>query len=91
LRIAFGFLAISRSPLLIKFTGCSLTTTGSPGAGLRLRGLPLGAEASPIIISETGSHIVVAVEIAKTTLHRHRRFLETLLQAAIPPAVEDDE
>jgi hypothetical protein len=35
-------------------------------------------EASPIIISETGRHILVAVEIAKTTLHRHRRFLETL-------------
>jgi hypothetical protein len=36
-------------------------------------GLP---EASPIILSENGSHIVVAVEIAKTTLARHRRFLE---------------
>ena len=56
--------------------------------------IPPGGEipsAGPIIISETGSHIVVAVEIAKTTLHRHRRFLETLLQAATLPAVEDDE
>ena len=44
-----------------------------------------------IIISETGTHIVVALEIARTTLHRHRRFLETLLQAATPAAVEDDE
>jgi hypothetical protein len=43
-------------------------------------------EASPIIISETGSHVVVAVEIAKTTLHRHRRFIETLLQAAVAEA-----
>ena len=40
-------------------------------------------EASPIIISETETHIVVAVEIAKATLARHRRFIETLLEAAI--------
>jgi hypothetical protein len=52
---------------------------------------PALPEASPIIISETGSHIVVAVEIAKTTLARHRRFIETLLHAANPPAVGDDE
>jgi hypothetical protein len=51
-------------------------------------GLP---EASPIILSENGSHIVVAVEIAKTTLARHRRFLEMLVQAATPSAVEDHE
>ncbi len=48
-------------------------------------------EASPIIISQSGTHVVIAVEIARTTLHRHRRFLEMLLQAATPPAVEDDE
>ena len=48
-------------------------------------------EASPIIISETPTHIVVAIEIAKTTLARHRRFLKMLLEAAIPRAVEDDE
>jgi hypothetical protein len=51
-------------------------------------GLP---SASPMIISETETHIIVAVEIAKTTLGRHRRFIETLLHAATPSAVEDDE
>jgi hypothetical protein len=56
--------------------------------------IPPGGEipsAGPIIISETGSHIVVAVEIAKTTLHRHRRFLEMLLQAATSTPIADDE
>jgi hypothetical protein len=51
-------------------------------------GLP---EASPIILSENGSHIVVAVEIAKTTLARHRRFLEMLVQAAALSGVEEHE
>jgi hypothetical protein len=36
-------------------------------------------EASPIIISESRTHIVVAVEISKTKLVRHRRFIENLL------------
>jgi len=44
-----------------------------------------------MIISETPTHIIVAVEIAKTTLARHRRFIETLLHVAPLPAVEDDE
>jgi hypothetical protein len=57
---------------------------------LRLRGLPLGAEASDHHLRNP-SHIIVAVEIAKTTLPRHRRFLEMLLQAATPPTVEGDE
>jgi hypothetical protein len=48
-------------------------------------------EASPMIISQTSTHVVIAVEIAKTTLERHRRFLELLLQAATPGTVEDDE
>jgi hypothetical protein len=48
-------------------------------------------EASPIIISESRSHIIVAIEIAKATLGRHRRFIEMLLHAATPSAVEDDE
>jgi hypothetical protein len=38
-------------------------------------------EASPLIISESPTHIVVAIEIAKATLRRHRRFLELLLAA----------
>jgi hypothetical protein len=40
-------------------------------------------EASPIIISESETHIVVAMEIAKATLAHHRRFLELLLAAAV--------
>jgi hypothetical protein len=40
-------------------------------------------EASPIIISESETHIVVAMEIAKSTLARHRRLLELLLAAAV--------
>jgi hypothetical protein len=51
-------------------------------------GLP---EASPVIISQSGTHVVVAVEIARTTLHRHRRFFELLLQAATSPAIGDDD
>jgi hypothetical protein len=39
-------------------------------------------KASPIIISESPTHIVVAVEISKATLARHRGFLEMLLAAA---------
>ena len=39
-------------------------------------------EASPLVISETETHVVIAMEIAKTTLARRRRFLETLLAAA---------
>ena len=42
-------------------------------------------EASPIIISESPTHIVIAVEIAKATLARHRLFLEMLLAAATSP------
>ena len=40
-------------------------------------------EASPIIISESPTHIVVAMEIAKPVLAQHRRFLELLLAAAV--------
>jgi hypothetical protein len=47
--------------------------------------------ASPMIISETPTHIIVAVEIAKATLGRHRRFLELLLQVATPRLIKDDE
>jgi len=47
--------------------------------------------ASPMIISETPTHIIVAVEIAKRELARHRRFLELLLQVATPVPSADDE
>ena len=52
---------------------------------------PESPEASPMVISESPTHIVVTIEIAKTTLARNRRFLEMLLQAARPRVVEDDE
>jgi hypothetical protein len=52
-------------------------------------GLP---PASPMIISETESHIIVAVEIAKTTLARHGRFIENLLAVATSlRRIENDE
>lgn len=41
-------------------------------------------EASPMIISESETHIVIAFEISKATLQRHRRFLEAMLVAAAP-------
>jgi len=39
-----------------------------------------------MIISESPTQIMVAVEIAKATLARHRRFLEMLLAAATSPS-----
>jgi hypothetical protein len=45
--------------------------------------------ASPMIISESETHIVVAVEIAKSTLLRHLRFLEMLAEAATRAPDED--
>jgi len=51
-------------------------------------------EASPIIISESATHVVIAVELSKATLFRNMRFLENLVDAGsrngVPP-VEDDE
>jgi len=35
-------------------------------------------EASPLIIADTLDHIVIAFEISKTNLRRHRRFVEQL-------------
>jgi hypothetical protein len=37
------------------------------------------AGASPIIISQSETHILIAVEISKTELMQHRRLLESLL------------
>ena len=48
-------------------------------------------EASPMIISESPTHVVIAVEVAKVTLLRHARFLQLLLEAAAPPGIGDDE
>jgi hypothetical protein len=38
--------------------------------------------ATPMVISETMTHIVVAIEIPKASLQRHQRFLEILLTIA---------
>jgi hypothetical protein len=40
------------------------------------------ASATPLIISESDTHVVVAVEIAKTTLVGYRRLFEQLIEAA---------
>ena len=40
-------------------------------------------EASPLIISQTDTHIVIAIEISKATLRRHRRFLQKEIGLAI--------
>ena len=40
------------------------------------------ASASPIIISQSDTHILIAVEISKTEFTRHRRLLENLLTLA---------
>jgi hypothetical protein len=37
------------------------------------------AGVSPIIISQSETHILIAVEISRTELMRHRRLLESLL------------
>jgi hypothetical protein len=42
-------------------------------------------EAKPIIISSSATHVLIAIEISKATLVRHRRFLQMLLEAAGEP------
>ena len=44
-----------------------------------------------LAISESPTHVVIAVEIAKVTLLRHARFLRLLLEAAAPPGIGDHE
>jgi hypothetical protein len=44
------------------------------------------ASASPIIISESTTHVVIALEISRVELARHRRFLESLLAVPTTPA-----
>jgi hypothetical protein len=38
--------------------------------------------ATPLIISESDTHVVIAVEIAKATLTDYRRLFEQLIEAA---------
>ncbi len=40
------------------------------------------ASAPPLIISESDTHVVLAVEIAKATLTGYRRLFEQLIEAA---------
>jgi hypothetical protein len=47
--------------------------------------------ASPMIIAESGTHVVIALEISRIELARHRRFLESLLAVATPTPSADDE
>jgi|GEM_PF-4758957 hypothetical protein len=42
----------------------------------------LPASATPMIISESETHVVIAVEIAKATLTGYRRLFEQLIEAA---------
>jgi len=39
--------------------------------------------ASPVIISESATHVVIAFEIPRAALAWHRRFLEALIAAAL--------
>jgi hypothetical protein len=45
-------------------------------------GLP---EASPVIISTSHTHMMIAIEVSRATLTRNRRFLEMLLASAMEP------
>ena len=38
-------------------------------------------EASPMIIAESDTHVVIVMEISKSTLLRHMRFLQMLVDA----------
>ena len=51
--------------------------------------LPEPPMATPIVISHSSTHIVVAIEIPRASPVRHRRFLEVLLAAAIEPEQEE--
>jgi hypothetical protein len=50
-------------------------------------GLP---PASPMIISEMPTQIIVAVEMVKATLGRHRRFIEMLLHTVTRSVIPDE-
>ena len=52
--------------------------------------LPEPPMATPIVISHSSTHIVVALELPRAMLIRHRRFLEVLLAAAIEPEPEGE-
>ena len=39
-------------------------------------------EMKPVILSSSPTHIVIAIEVPRAILIRHRRFIEMLLEAA---------
>ena len=39
-------------------------------------------EMKPVILSSSPTHIVIAIEVPRSVLIRHRRFLQMLLEAA---------
>ena len=43
--------------------------------------IPQLPDASPMIIAETETHVVIAIEISKATLFRNMLFLEGLVDA----------
>jgi hypothetical protein len=48
------------------------------------------SEATPLIISRSETHIVVALELSRATLARHAHFLEQLLDYAITTGAPGD-
>jgi hypothetical protein len=47
-------------------------------------------QAGPIIISQSETSILVAIEVSRATLARHRRFIEMLLTVATEETPEED-
>ena len=47
-------------------------------------------EASPIIISESRTHVVIAIEVSKVSLLRNLRFIQSLEDAATRAPDEDE-
>ena len=45
-------------------------------------------EMKPVILSSSPTHIVIAIEVPRSVLIRHRRFIEMLLAAAIEPELQ---
>jgi hypothetical protein len=39
---------------------------------------------NPMVVAESETHVTIAIDIEKTELARHRRFIETLLTMATP-------
>ena len=46
-------------------------------------------EMKPVIISSSPTSIIIAIEVPRSVLIRHRRFIEMLLEAAGEPELQD--